>query len=628
MKPGRTLSNRGYRTGKDGQWIGAAIGLATTIGGAILGGRKKKKAEQRAAAEEAEMYNRQGMQAQEQSEFMDDQQSDSILAQYDPQGHDQVYAKHGAAIPAGSNMMDSLRSTSYEEMASYQNGGSTQVPGGQIQQVSDRAQVVRGDNPDMIDDVELGTNPGEPDAVVDHNEVMIDAIDEQGQPYKQIFSDTVLVPGKSKSMAKEAKKLLKQMPKDEESEQAQHLYKKLDDLFNTQQMLNGDSHGENSGEASAGGMDPMAAQEMGMQGEQAFMGGGGLQYGGADYYNEGMREEMMQVPYPNKNNMQLGGAANSGDSKADARSSYIQEQSNTLDDNSLMDLSRRIMVQDIKRKFGGEDDFSKSTFTGKFQDRFPDDLDRQNPDSVRHFMSNYQEVPRLEEASTPGFKGGGMATAWNNFSGGNNASGVANALNAGVSGLASGMGIGYSLSGENKNLAGGLGLGAQSLSHLTNELGNESEELEQIEMAKDSQEGINNQLEATQDAVSGEQYGGKVYEDGGMAYDNPMNMQDMYSEAKSFMDYYEEREMPNSLLDMQSHAGLGYQKVVPDNLGRHHRSEDPSDVISASERGGPSGSKKAMRKSRGFGGRGFSCGGRLRYTSPLNKQSLTLKVQS
>jgi len=165
----------------------------------------------------------------------------------------------------GGTMFDKLQDTNLQEYQSYQQGGAVDVPGGEIEQMTDRGQVVNGDDPGMIDDVELGTNPGEPEAMVDHGEVMVDAMDEQGQPYKQIFSDTVLVPGKNTSMAKEAKKLLKQMPDDEQSEQAQLLYSKLDELFNTQQMLNGDSEGENPSEAAAGGMDPNAAMQMGQE---------------------------------------------------------------------------------------------------------------------------------------------------------------------------------------------------------------------------------------------------------------------------------------------------------------------------------------------------------------------------
>jgi len=212
------------------------------------------------------------------------------------------------------NMLNRLKDSSYDEFNAYQNGGSAtdQVPGGELQQLTDRGQVVKGDDPGLIDDVELGTNPGEPQAVVDHNEVIIDAVDEQGKPFKQIFSDTVYVPGKNVSMAKEAKKYLKQMPEDEESEQAQYLYKKLDDLFEMQQMLNGDSSGETAQEAAQGGMDPNAAQGMEQEGSMAFIHGGKgqlpyNQYGGADYYNEGMREQMMRVPYQQKKGVYLGG---------------------------------------------------------------------------------------------------------------------------------------------------------------------------------------------------------------------------------------------------------------------------------------------------------------------------------
>lgn len=220
----------------------------------------------------------------------------STYSNFEKRLNEPVYQGGGQA-----SMYDKLQDVDMQEYQSYQTGGTAQVPGGELEQVSERAQVVHGDNPGMIDDVELGTNPGEPQAMVDANEVIVDAVDEQGQPYKQIFSDTVLVPGKNISMAKEAKKLLKQVPKDEESEQAERIYSKLNSLFETQQMLNGDSQGEDPQEAAAGGMDPNAAQEMGQEGTQAF------QYGGSDYYNEGMREEMMQVPYPKKRNLQGGG---------------------------------------------------------------------------------------------------------------------------------------------------------------------------------------------------------------------------------------------------------------------------------------------------------------------------------
>jgi len=219
------------------------------------------------------------------------------------------------SIKGGKSLLDSITK---EDVQKYFAGGGAmnqtmnaeKVPGGEVHQVTQKAQVVEGDNPALIDDVELGTNPGEPDIVADHNEVIVDAVDPQtGQPYKQIFSDSIPVPGENTTFAKKVQKYLKQMPEDESSPQAKRLYEKIDSLFQVQQMLNGDSHGESPEEAVAGGMDPNAAMAMGQEGQPAFQIGG--EYPSPEYHAS-IGNMWMNTPYPKKDEFQIGGAIAEG----------------------------------------------------------------------------------------------------------------------------------------------------------------------------------------------------------------------------------------------------------------------------------------------------------------------------
>jgi len=238
-----------------------------------------------------------------------------------------------AVIDLGPNMYDELQDVGMQDYQQFQQGGAMppgaeaqQVPGGEIDQVTERGQEVKGDNPGMTDDVELGTNPGEPDAVVDHGEVMVDAVDEQGQPFKQIFSSTVIDPTTGNDFAKDVKKLLKQVPKDEESDQAKRVYDKIDAKFQMQQMLNGDSQGESPEEAAAGGMDPAAAQQM--QGQGAFQ-GGGEGYPSAGYH-AALSEQQMQVPYPRKGFAEGGWLSNMGNAiGSDFQSEFTTDEGKT-----------------------------------------------------------------------------------------------------------------------------------------------------------------------------------------------------------------------------------------------------------------------------------------------------------
>jgi len=526
----------------------------------------------------------------------------------------------------GRNMYDELQDTNMQEYQSYQGGGAAQVPGGKIEQETQRGQIVNGDNPEVIDDVELGTNPGEPQAMVDHGEVLVDAVDENGQPYKQIFSDTVLVPGKNISMAKEAKKLLKQVPKDEESEQAQHVYAKLDALFETQQMLNGDSQGEDPQEAAAGGMDPNAAQQMGQEGTQAFQVGGSiaaLNVGkGLGWVDRKMNENDARLA----SEEQIIEYDPQGEPYPEGTSGY-----QVLKDHASDKWSK----------------FKKSAGIGNGPIPFlPSGYDSPEKPSKQYGGSEYyNEGMREEMMQVPYPKKKGLfmgGDAFADLGGGGGGwgaaiDGVTKGLSAGMKGYGTGYGMGMSDTGAGKagygmmaaqNMLGDIGGATGGIQNTLSERRAGKEEERANAMADQSAigqgTGYQNMAQPggmMQTNIQGFQNGGEYYEE------EPMGIHDMYAEAKSFVDYFEQGyKMPNTLADMQASANaknwghLSTENGLRRNsnlMGRLHRgsSLDPSPVTSPSERGGPTPAKR----------KGYVMGGRL-YASTLNRKSLTLSI--
>jgi hypothetical protein len=238
---------------------GSSFGPVGMVGGALIGGitgllgnNKAQKAEEEAKA--AEMAQKKAKQQID---------SNAILANYDNKGTGITAFKKGG-------------------YAGYQQGG---VMGGQLNPLSSTATEVQGAQPGMTDDVAIdGGN-----AFVDHGEVLRDKA--MGT---EVFSDTLKPPGSKKTFAQLAKRLEKQKDESDPKFEAANdrLDIKLDDLFELQQGMNGDSQGEPAGVAPISGEAPGAGYDPTQNtGEQMF------QYGG-EYYNEGMREKQMQVPYP------------------------------------------------------------------------------------------------------------------------------------------------------------------------------------------------------------------------------------------------------------------------------------------------------------------------------------------
>lgn len=142
-------------------------------------------------------------------------------------------------LAAGGSLMDTLQDIDYND---YQMGGA--VPGGSLQPISNNAVAVHGNNPSVVDGVDIGN------AMVDHGEVIKNVPGEAGQ---RVFSDTLKPPGSKTTFAQEAKKLEKQKHPDK-PDQNSRIEQKLDELFQIQQVMNGDSQGESPGQAAAGGM--------------------------------------------------------------------------------------------------------------------------------------------------------------------------------------------------------------------------------------------------------------------------------------------------------------------------------------------------------------------------------------
>lgn len=278
-----------------GAAVGSLFGPLGTIAGGVLGGvtslftagkerRQQKRAERKA--------RRQTRRNNKLSQAID---SNAILANYNSAGTGTMDFKDGGMIPFPYNAKSNGTSISptfiVDKKGSlvYQMGGTIpempqeeiqdyripeNVQGGQLQPLSDSAVVVKGNDPNVTDNVSIDNGS----TFVDHNEVLRskpDGVD--------ILSDTLKPPGSKNTFAELAKKLEKQKkehPLFQDSND--RIETKLEELFQIQQLMNGDSHGEPSnvptipGETPGAGYDPQMNPEasMFMSGGQYYLGGG------------------------------------------------------------------------------------------------------------------------------------------------------------------------------------------------------------------------------------------------------------------------------------------------------------------------------------------------------------------
>lgn len=174
------------------------------------------------------------------------QDSTAILSNYDNMGTGIKSLEEGGILyswPGGYNVNPLKYTPTKNSFLSYQKGGKMpiQAGNGTLQPIGQsNAYEVKGHEPGATDDVKVG------DAYVDHNEVVKPSSDGM-----RIFSDTLKPPGSSEPFSKIAKKLEKQKTKETSKFPLQNarIEKKLDDLFQLQQKLNGDNDGESTQEA-------------------------------------------------------------------------------------------------------------------------------------------------------------------------------------------------------------------------------------------------------------------------------------------------------------------------------------------------------------------------------------------
>jgi hypothetical protein len=240
-----------------GASMGAALGPWGAAAGAVIGGAVgffgNKKAKKEAAKAEEVKRN---------LEFVNRNiQSQAILANYNEQG---------------------------TGITEFQSGGSLKtnnirVGDGDLKQISDNAFEVQGDNPGLVDDVALGGS------FVDDGEMV--KPDAEGL---RIFSDYLKVPGSKKTFSSQAKSLEKQKTKDESRfpEQNKLVEVKLNDLFNLQQMVNGNNSGESLQEAAIpAGRTPGKGFSLAGDGAMFQKGGKILK----DYYGKGQDATEIQI---------------------------------------------------------------------------------------------------------------------------------------------------------------------------------------------------------------------------------------------------------------------------------------------------------------------------------------------
>jgi hypothetical protein len=87
---------------------------------------------------------------------------------------------------------------------------------------------------------------------------------------------------------------------------------------------------------------------------------------------------------------------NNGGSLEARRLDHIHNLAATGSDQDLLNFEKRIMVQDLKER-DRDADFFPSTFTGQLQKALPNVEDRQNPQKVRQFMTDFQSAPDLKK---------------------------------------------------------------------------------------------------------------------------------------------------------------------------------------------------------------------------------------
>jgi len=222
----------------------------------------------------------------------------------------------------------------------------------------------------------------------------------------------------------------------------------------------------------------------------------------------------------------------------------------------------------------------------------------------------------IGKSATSEFGNGKGGANWGNI-----ASTGMNAMQSGIKGYGSGFGMGMSESTLGKVGYGMMGAqGAMNNAYGVGQgINTYQDQMEQEREEAAKQQALIGQQMGQEETYPGgglvvNQYGGRNYIQGG------------YYDDYGF--FIEEEPLPNTLADMQASAnpnGWGHMSEENDRrrnsnlMGRMHRQSnvDATPVISPSERGGPTPKKR----------RGFVMGGRLRYSSPLNRKSLTLSIQ-
>ena len=172
---------------------GAALGPLGALGGGIIGGvsglignKKAKEEEQETIAQERRIRNK-----------LLDQQSQNVLANYNNKG----------------------------------TGLHSFNKGGKFKQLSPSSVIVDANNPQITDSVDAGFG------MVNHNEVI-------DNKKSRVYSDSILLPT-GESIADKAKQLEKQKSnRSKFKDSDNYLQTKLDKLFDYQQSLNNNSHGE------------------------------------------------------------------------------------------------------------------------------------------------------------------------------------------------------------------------------------------------------------------------------------------------------------------------------------------------------------------------------------------------
>jgi len=447
--------------------------------------------------------------------------------------------------------------------------------------------------------------------------------------------------GAKDTFAKIAKKLEKQKHP-QHDDQNLRIEQKLDELFQMQQIMNGDSHGESPAQATAGGMNPDEAM------------------------NAGKPIAQLGIEQQGVNAVRLQDAASGYNASNNQRKIMMQANMMPIPELGITDQDTYGYFIDQHMK-GGPSKALQGQYEGYMRD---------NPQSkytnVGQYVSGQIYNPlvnarnRTEGYGTaklaPGqYQGGGLMKGLQDMGGGSAGlgvlSGVMTGLSSGLKGYASGQAMGSA-----DNTAGFLGAAGMGLEGVMGDVNDivaarqaaanrnspsptvQQKEFFNVEgTAQGDMQLPMNQMEMGGYAGGGmynyggmDRYrGGGMYAHGGMYEDGGENpygtlLMLLIDENDKLRHRSKSRgagpSKAGKLSDLQSKVhpqSWGHYPIETSMrresslLGRSHRMNamDHTPVISPSERGGPTPKKKGMRM-----------GGVLNYHSPLNKKSLHLAV--